>query len=77
MTYSPIWIRRSRLQSNKTNPLPGASAALFPEASERIRIEQWLSEELQRALQRIQAGPVVPTLDMNAFRADLGTLRLR
>jgi aromatic-L-amino-acid decarboxylase len=73
MTYSPIWIRRSRLQSNKTNPLPGASAALFPEASERIRIEQWLSEELQRALRRIQAGPVVPTLDMNAFRADLGT----
>lgn len=72
MTYSPIWIRRSRLQSNRTNPLPGASTALFPEASERIRIEEWLSEELQRALQRIQAGPVVPTVDMAVFRAELG-----
>jgi glutamate/tyrosine decarboxylase-like PLP-dependent enzyme len=60
------------LQSNRTNPLPGASTALFPEASERIRIEEWLSEELQRALQRIQAGPVVPTVDMAVFRAELG-----
>ncbi|HEV7610446.1 MAG TPA: pyridoxal-dependent decarboxylase [Steroidobacteraceae bacterium] len=60
------------MQSNRTNPLPGASTALFPEASERIRIEEWLSEELQRALQRIQAGPVVPTVDMAVFRAELG-----
>ncbi len=73
MTYWPIWIRHSRLQSNKTNPLAAASAALFPEASERLRIEEWLSGELQRSLQRVQAGPVVPTIDMAAFRRELAT----
>jgi glutamate/tyrosine decarboxylase-like PLP-dependent enzyme len=55
------------------NPLPDAVGALFPEASERTRIEDWLTHELQGALLRIQAGPVVPTLDMAAFRTELGT----
>jgi len=55
------------------NPLPGAAAALFPRASERKRIEEWLTGELQRALLRIQAGPVTPTIDMAAFRAELNT----
>ena len=54
-------------------PLPDAVAALFPKKAERSRIEDWLSEELQHALLRIQAGPVVPTVDMAAFRAELGT----
>jgi glutamate/tyrosine decarboxylase-like PLP-dependent enzyme len=53
------------------HPLPDASTALFPGAAERIRIDQWLTGELQGALRRIQAGPVVPTIDMNAFRAEL------
>jgi glutamate/tyrosine decarboxylase-like PLP-dependent enzyme len=53
------------------NPLPGATAALFPRASERSRVEEWLTGELQRALVRIQAGPVTPTIDMAAFRAEL------
>jgi glutamate/tyrosine decarboxylase-like PLP-dependent enzyme len=52
-------------------PLPDAIAALFPTASERNRVEQWLNVELQGALQRIQSGPVTPTIDMAAFRAEL------
>jgi glutamate/tyrosine decarboxylase-like PLP-dependent enzyme len=55
------------------NPLPGATAALFPRASERSRVEEWLTGELQRALLRIQAGPVTPTIDMAAFRAELNS----
>jgi glutamate/tyrosine decarboxylase-like PLP-dependent enzyme len=54
-------------------PLPDAAAALFPKAPERGRIEEWLNGELQRALLRIQAGPVTPTIDMAAFRAELET----
>jgi glutamate/tyrosine decarboxylase-like PLP-dependent enzyme len=53
------------------NPLPGAAPALFPRAAERNRVEEWLSGELQHALQRIQAGRVTPTIDMAAFRAEL------
>ena len=52
-------------------PLPGAAAALFPTPSERIRVEDWLTGELQHALLRIQAGPVAPTVDIAAFRAEL------
>ena len=55
------------------NPLPGAAPALFPRAAERNRVEEWLSGELQGALQRIQAGPVTPTIDMAAFREELKT----
>jgi len=53
------------------NPLRDPIAALFPTASDRHRVEQWLNGELQRALLRIQSGPVTPTLDMAAFRAEL------
>jgi glutamate/tyrosine decarboxylase-like PLP-dependent enzyme len=53
------------------SPLPDAAEALFPKASERGRVEQWLTGELQSALLRIQAGPVAPSLDMAAFRAEL------
>lgn len=53
------------------HPLPDAVAALFPEMPDRNRIEEWLSGELQQALQRLKAGPVVPTIDMAAFRAEL------
>ena len=55
------------------NPLPGAAPALFPRAAERNRVEEWLSGELQGALQRIQAGRVTPTIDMAAFREELKT----
>ena len=52
-------------------PLPEAVAALFPKTSERSRIEDWLTEELEHARLRIQTGPVVPSVDIGAFRAEL------
>jgi glutamate/tyrosine decarboxylase-like PLP-dependent enzyme len=55
------------------NSPPDPVAALFPSASDRNRVEEWLTGELQRALLRIQAGPVSPTIDMTAFRAELDT----
>jgi glutamate/tyrosine decarboxylase-like PLP-dependent enzyme len=55
------------------NFLPDAVEALFPPHAERKRIEEWLTQALQDALLHIQAGPVTPTLDMAAFRAELET----
>ena len=55
------------------NLLPDAVEALFPPLAERNRIEEWLTEALQRALVNIQTGPVTPTIDMAAFRAELET----
>jgi glutamate/tyrosine decarboxylase-like PLP-dependent enzyme len=55
----------------KARTLPGAIAALFPPAEERARIGTWLNGELESALQRIQAGPVTPSVDMQKFRAEL------
>jgi glutamate/tyrosine decarboxylase-like PLP-dependent enzyme len=55
----------------KHNPLPGAAAALFPPDSERSRVEEWLTGELQRAWRSIQAGPVTPTIDIADLRAQL------
>jgi aromatic-L-amino-acid/L-tryptophan decarboxylase len=55
------------------NSLPDAVEALFPPHAERERIEEWLTQMLQRALLHIQAGPVTPTIDMAAFRAELET----
>ena len=52
-------------------PLPDPTAALFPAAPERSQVDEWLTGELQRALLRIQAGPVTPTVDMAAFRAEI------
>jgi glutamate/tyrosine decarboxylase-like PLP-dependent enzyme len=51
--------------------LPDTVETLFPPHAERQRIEEWLTVALQRALLHIQAGPVTPTIDMAAFRAEL------
>ena len=53
--------------------LPDAIPALFPKASDRDRIGSWLTLELEASLRRVQAGPVAPTIDMQAFRAELET----
>jgi glutamate/tyrosine decarboxylase-like PLP-dependent enzyme len=55
----------------KPRSLPSAVAALFPPPEDRARIDAWLNAELDGALRRIQAGPVSPTVDMHAFRAEL------
>ncbi len=51
--------------------LPDAVPALFPNASDRERIGDWLTLELEAALQRIQAGPVAPAIDVHKFRIEL------
>jgi glutamate/tyrosine decarboxylase-like PLP-dependent enzyme len=55
----------------KQKSLPDAIPALFPNASDRARIGSWLTLELEQALQRLQAGPVAPTLDIEKFRIEL------
>jgi glutamate/tyrosine decarboxylase-like PLP-dependent enzyme len=49
--------------------VPGT--ALFPAADERRRIEALLAAALDVLPARIEAGPVAPTLDAAAFRAEL------
>jgi aromatic-L-amino-acid/L-tryptophan decarboxylase len=51
--------------------LPGPSPVLFPGTEERGQVDDWLTEELEQALARLQAGLVTPTLDMSSFRAEL------
>ncbi len=55
-------------------PLPHAVSALFPSAAERSRVDTWLTEELLRALARVQAGPVTPTIDVARFRTELDSM---
>ncbi len=51
---------------------PGVSAsALFPPPEERERWDDLLTRDLARADARVAAGPVMPTLDLAALRADL------
>jgi glutamate/tyrosine decarboxylase-like PLP-dependent enzyme len=46
-------------------------AALFPADGERQQIDDHLTRALTRAQARVRAGPATPTLDMEAFRAEL------
>jgi glutamate/tyrosine decarboxylase-like PLP-dependent enzyme len=54
-----------------TAPLSPASPALFPCPEERRRVEDWLTGALVEAGRRVQAGPVTPTIDLDAFRSAL------
>jgi hypothetical protein len=49
---------------------PSPSPVLFPGCFRRnaASVDDWLTEELERALARMQAGPVTPTLDMEQLR---------
>jgi glutamate/tyrosine decarboxylase-like PLP-dependent enzyme len=49
----------------------GPGEALFPPWPERQRIDDYLTRELARALQRVAAGSATPTLDLEAFRREL------
>ena len=55
----------------KHQPLPDPVAALFPDAASREQVGRWLTEALEAALRRVQAGPVTPTIDVQKFRAEL------
>jgi glutamate/tyrosine decarboxylase-like PLP-dependent enzyme len=51
--------------------IPKAVPALFPSRAERGRLDAWLTQQLEGALTRVQAGPVTPSIDMPRFRAEL------
>ena len=51
--------------------MPDAVPALFPDPAERRRVGDWLTIELDAALERVKTGPVTPTVDMQKFRAEL------
>jgi glutamate/tyrosine decarboxylase-like PLP-dependent enzyme len=51
--------------------IPKPVPALFPSRAERGRLDGWLTEQLQGALARVQAGPVTPSIDIPRFRAEL------
>lgn len=55
----------------------GPAAALFPPRAERERLDDWLTRALPRANERIAAGPVVPSIDFAAFRAELAGFDFR
>ena len=51
--------------------IAGSVAALFPPPDERRRVEDGLTADLLRALARVRAGPVTPTIDMGTLRREL------
>ena len=54
-----------------SDDLPAPCAALFPDVATRRRVEDLLTGELLRATERVVCGPVMPTLDRAALRAEL------
>lgn len=52
--------------------LPAPVQALFPGAEERLRIDDLLTRRLNAAAERVARGSVVPTLDVEEFRKELG-----
>jgi len=48
--------------------------ALFPGRDRREPIEDWLTRELDDAIERTMLGPVVPSLDMARFRSELAAI---
>jgi aromatic-L-amino-acid/L-tryptophan decarboxylase len=57
--------------SRGDSPIAPPDAALFPERSERQRIEDYLTRALAAADERVCAGPATPTLDIDALRREL------
>ena len=51
--------------------LPRPQSTLFPPAEERRRIEDALTAKLEAARLALKAGPVTPTIDLDAVRAEL------
>jgi aromatic-L-amino-acid decarboxylase len=49
-------------------------AALFPGSAADAQIQDWLTTHLAAALERINAGPIMPDLDMARFRAELAAI---
>ena len=60
------------MTDSQGDSLSGApNAALFPAGTERQRIDDYLTQALALADERVRAGPATPTLDIEAFRREL------
>ncbi len=53
--------------------LPPPVEPLFPPRAVRQRLDDWLTRELAAAEERVVHGPVMPDLDMAAFRRELAS----
>ena len=56
--------------------LPDPINALFPDAASRAQVSHWLTETLEAAARRVQAGPVTPSIDSQAFLKELAAFNL-
>jgi glutamate/tyrosine decarboxylase-like PLP-dependent enzyme len=56
---------------------PSGASPLFPSRDEREQWDDLLTQELLTAGERIAHGPVAPTLDLDAFRRELGGFDFR
>jgi glutamate/tyrosine decarboxylase-like PLP-dependent enzyme len=56
--------------------LPPVSPVLFPQAAERRRIDDRLTVALADALERVQRGPITPTLPAEEFKRELAAMDL-
>jgi aromatic-L-amino-acid decarboxylase len=52
--------------------LPHPVTALFPARATRLELDELLTRELEAAGARVRAGPVMPTLDAEQLREELG-----
>src|SRR5262249_43276764 len=60
------------MTDSQGDSLSGApNAALFPARTERKRIDDYLTQALALADERVRAGSATPTLDIEAFRREL------
>jgi aromatic-L-amino-acid/L-tryptophan decarboxylase len=60
------------MSGSPVDPLSGPPpAALFPARAERQRMDDYLTQALARAAERVCAGPATPTLDVAAFGHEL------
>ncbi|HEV2703099.1 MAG TPA: pyridoxal-dependent decarboxylase [Steroidobacteraceae bacterium] len=54
--------------------LPAPPVALFPDAAQGARTDDWLTAQIRLALARINQGSVMPTVDLARFRQELAAL---
>src|ERR1700761_3353341 len=54
--------------------LPAPPAALFPDAAQGARTDDWLTAQIRLALARVSQGSVMPTVELGRFRQELAAL---
>jgi hypothetical protein len=56
---------------SRCDHLAGAVSALFPPATDRMRINSLLGSELEHTMARVAESSIMPTVDLCAFRSEL------